>query len=130
MVRWVDNLPDDDHVPYKFIEREPHVKDVVRYMRSSDYLQWAGVAFGFPIAHWTWERYSPSFHPKVMPRVMAVQIPFFMFAGFLYASGSSLRRFWGWTENAAEYKRWQEEAPLREARDKGKGVGWAATGDW
>ncbi|KAJ3041590.1 hypothetical protein HDV00_009067 [Rhizophlyctis rosea] len=85
MVRYFDNLPDDDHVPYKFIDAEPHVKDVFRYMRTADYGKWLAVGLGFPAIHWLWERKSPSFHPKVMPRVMLVQVPVFMTIGAMFA---------------------------------------------
>ncbi|KAI9003698.1 hypothetical protein HDU85_001094 [Gaertneriomyces sp. JEL0708] len=113
MVRLFDNLPDDDHVPYKFLTAEPHLKDVVRYMRPSDYAVWAAVGAGFPAAHWMWERAKPSFHPKVMPRVMAIQIPAYACIGFVFAATHSLFRFWGWRENGPEAARWAEESKTR-----------------
>ncbi|KAI8825085.1 NADH-ubiquinone oxidoreductase complex I, 21 kDa subunit-domain-containing protein [Fimicolochytrium jonesii] len=113
MVQFFSNLPDDDHVPYKFLEANPHIKDVVRYMRQEDYAVGAAVGLGFPAAHYIWERLSPSFHPRVMPRVMAVQIPFYASVGFIFACKRSLFRFWGWTENNAEATRWAKEIAAR-----------------
>lgn len=57
MVKFFDNLPDSNHVPYTFITAEPHVKDLVRYMRNEDLLLWGGVAAGFPAAHMLWGGY-------------------------------------------------------------------------
>ncbi|KAI8904945.1 hypothetical protein PhCBS80983_g03868 [Powellomyces hirtus] len=126
MVQFFSNLPDEEHVPYKFITAQPHVKDIVRYMRNEDYYLWAAVATGFPAAHWIWERTIPSFHPRVMPRVMAVQIPFFATCGFLFAAQRSLFRFWGWRENAPEAARWTAEAATRPTPAK---KGWQDN-DW
>ena len=48
------NLPDSDHVPYKFLTAEPHIKQVVRYMRTEDYLIWGGITTLFPMAAMLW----------------------------------------------------------------------------
>ncbi|RKP01847.1 hypothetical protein CXG81DRAFT_4978, partial [Caulochytrium protostelioides] len=43
-----DNLPDSDHTPYPVLDTEPHLRDIARYMRPSDYGIMAGVGFGIP----------------------------------------------------------------------------------
>ncbi|TPX70222.1 hypothetical protein SpCBS45565_g01955 [Spizellomyces sp. 'palustris'] len=126
MVKFFSNLPDSDHVPYTFITDEPHVRDIVRYMRKDDLMLWGGIAAGFPALHFAWERAYPSFHPKVMPRVMAIQIPFFATVGFFFAAQRSLFRFWGWRENDIEVARWNAEASARPAPVK---KGWQDN-DW
>ncbi|KAJ3184633.1 hypothetical protein HDU87_004036 [Geranomyces variabilis] len=126
MVQFFGNLPDNEHVPYQFIAAEPHVRDIFRYMRNEDYAVGGAVAAGFPAAHYIWERAVPSFHPRVMARVMAVQIPFFATCGVIFAAQRSLFRFWGWTENAAEAARWKEEAATRPSA---AGKGWQDN-DW
>jgi len=54
MVKWFSNLPDNDHVPYTFIEAEPHIKKVVQYFRPSDLAYAAGIGTGFPLALLLW----------------------------------------------------------------------------
>ncbi|KAJ3121709.1 hypothetical protein HK100_012265, partial [Physocladia obscura] len=49
-MKWVTSLPSQEEVPYKFIEAEPHFKDVVRYFRTSDYIAWGSIATGVPAA--------------------------------------------------------------------------------
>ena len=48
MVVWFSNVPDQEHVPYKQICVEPPIRDVYRYLRTSDYLQWLGFGAGIP----------------------------------------------------------------------------------
>ncbi|KAJ3216022.1 hypothetical protein HK099_006092 [Clydaea vesicula] len=129
-MRFFSNLPDDEHVPFKFIAADPHVKDVVRYFRPSDYLHSTAVALGGPAIFYAWERYSPSFHPRVLPKILLVQFPFFAACGVLFAAQSTYFRFWGWTENDREVKKWEAESEMRRERDAGKEKwGWQDN-DW
>ncbi|KAL2916080.1 hypothetical protein HK105_204504 [Polyrhizophydium stewartii] len=112
-MKWVSNLPDDEHTPYKFITAEPDYKTVVRYFRPSDYAIAGATTIGFPLGLAVWERYAPSVHPRVFPKLLAIQVPFFFTVGVMYAYQRSLYRFWGWTENKAEYKRWLDEESSR-----------------
>ncbi|KAJ3096345.1 hypothetical protein HDU97_006018 [Phlyctochytrium planicorne] len=57
MVKWISNLPDSDHVPFKLIAEEPHIKTVVKYFRAEDYLAWAAIAAGFPAAQVAFVRF-------------------------------------------------------------------------
>ncbi|KAJ3236885.1 hypothetical protein HDU81_010250 [Chytriomyces hyalinus] len=50
-MKFVSNLPDQEHVPYKFIAAEPHFKYVMSYMRSSDIVMAGAIGAGFPAAH-------------------------------------------------------------------------------
>ncbi|KAI8922610.1 NADH-ubiquinone oxidoreductase complex I, 21 kDa subunit-domain-containing protein [Entophlyctis helioformis] len=115
-MKWVSNLPDDEHVPYKFLAAEPDIKTMVRYFRPSDYLTIAGVGVGFPAALAIWERISPTLHPRKLPRIMAVQVPFYFTGGLILAFQSTLFRFWGWKENKREAKMWMDEATERESQ--------------
>ena len=51
-MKWVSNLPDDAHAPHKVITSEPHVKDIVRYFRPSDYALAFGIGVGFPSVYY------------------------------------------------------------------------------
>ena len=53
-MKFFSNLPDQEHIPYKFITDEPHIKTIVRYFRPSDYLAIGAVGFGFPGALYLW----------------------------------------------------------------------------
>lgn len=53
-MKFFNNLPDDDHVPYKFIKAEPHIKDAIRYIRPEDYMLCAAIGTGFPLAYLAW----------------------------------------------------------------------------
>ncbi|TPX31517.1 hypothetical protein SmJEL517_g05137 [Synchytrium microbalum] len=108
-MKFFSNLPDSDHVPYKFLVAEPHFKQVVKYMRTEDYIVWGSVATLFPLATVLWERSSPTLHPRYMPRIMAVSIPVYFIAGFVVAAQMPLYRFWGWKENGIEATRWEAE---------------------
>jgi hypothetical protein len=69
------------------------------------------------------ERYKPSVHPRLLPKNLMIQVPYFMASGLLFAGFRSLSnissifidlftllaRFWGWTENEREVQRWQAE---------------------
>ncbi|ORY37629.1 hypothetical protein BCR33DRAFT_663462 [Rhizoclosmatium globosum] len=59
-MKFVSNLPDNQHVPYKFLAAEPHFKTVVQYFRPSDYWTIAGVTVGFPAAHVLWGNLFPA----------------------------------------------------------------------
>ncbi|KAJ3328617.1 hypothetical protein HDU76_009631 [Blyttiomyces sp. JEL0837] len=113
MVKFVSNIPDSDHAPYPVIEAEPHIKHVLRFLRGEDYLLAGAIGAGFPLAHVAWERMSPTIHPKYIPRLMLVQVPFFVTAGMIFATTRSYFRFWGWQENSREVKKWEEEAATR-----------------
>ncbi|KAI8611240.1 NADH-ubiquinone oxidoreductase complex I, 21 kDa subunit-domain-containing protein [Chytriomyces sp. MP71] len=126
-MKFVSNLPDENHVPYKFIAAEPHFKHVVRYMRTSDMALAGAVAAGFPALHIMWERLSPSFHPKHLPRLMLIQVPFYASVGFMFAAQRSYFRFWGWKENSIEAARWEAEASTRSTE---KPKGWMDGQDW
>ncbi|KAJ3263152.1 hypothetical protein HDU77_011185 [Chytriomyces hyalinus] len=56
-MKFVSNLPDQEHVPYKFIAAEPHFKYVMSYMRSSDIVMAGAIGAGFPAAHMVWVRF-------------------------------------------------------------------------
>ncbi|KAH6566904.1 hypothetical protein BASA50_008047 [Batrachochytrium salamandrivorans] len=114
-MKWVSNLPDGEHIPFEFIDAEPNIKTVARYLRTSDYASMAAVAVGFPTAFYAWERFSPSINPRKLPRIMVAQIPFYACAGVLYGFHRSIFRFWGWSENSIEVKRWKEEQAQQEA---------------
>ncbi|KAI8814549.1 NADH-ubiquinone oxidoreductase complex I, 21 kDa subunit-domain-containing protein [Cladochytrium replicatum] len=122
-------LPDSDHVPYKFIAAEPHVKDVVRYFRTSDYAVWGAIGLGFPATELIWERMKPSIHPRLLGRLMWVSVPFYMSCGFIFAAQRTYFRFWGWSENSREAERWEKDAPIRETRNAGGRKGWMDL-DW
>ncbi|KAJ3298541.1 hypothetical protein HK104_010596 [Borealophlyctis nickersoniae] len=171
MGRWFDNLPDSDHVPYEFIDDEPHIKDVVRFLRPADYALWGSVTFGMPGLYYIWvgnsggfgasqrdkkaridgeghvivttklrsqqthwearsQRMSPSIHPKMLPRVMLLHMPFYTIAGFMFAAQRSYHRFWGWRENEKEVQRYKDEEPLRAERNKHRRKTTFATLDW
>lgn len=53
MVKYFDNLPDNDHCPYEFLDAEPHLRDVVRYMRPSDWAVAMGITVGVPGVVWS-----------------------------------------------------------------------------
>ncbi|KAI9349058.1 NADH-ubiquinone oxidoreductase complex I, 21 kDa subunit-domain-containing protein [Obelidium mucronatum] len=129
-MKFVSNLPDQEHVPYKFIAAEPHFKKVVGYFRTSDYATMGAIGAGFPAAHLLWERSSPSFHPKHLPRLMMIQVPFFLSVGFLFACQRSYFRFWGWSENAIEAARWESEADSRPTAASDKPKRWTEGQDW
>lgn len=40
--------------PYPLIDADPHFSRVVRYLRPSDYVAWAGLTAGFPSALYLW----------------------------------------------------------------------------
>ncbi|KAI8827382.1 NADH-ubiquinone oxidoreductase complex I, 21 kDa subunit-domain-containing protein [Chytriomyces cf. hyalinus JEL632] len=126
-MKFVSNLPDQEHVPYKFIAAEPHFKYVMSYMRSSDIVMAGAIGAGFPAAHMVWERLAPTFHPRLLPRLMMIQVPFYASVGFLFACQSSYFRFWGWKENAIEAARWENEASQRNSE---KPKGWMDGTDW
>ncbi|KAI8904440.1 NADH-ubiquinone oxidoreductase complex I, 21 kDa subunit-domain-containing protein [Gorgonomyces haynaldii] len=126
MVQWVSNLPKGNQVPYPLIKDQPHIKQVVSYFRGSDYLALTAIGLGGPAVLLAWERFAPTVHPKRIPGLMAIQIPFFVTCGFLYASQRSLFRFWGWSENAREVEKWNNEpASIRDARPQDWG-----SNDW
>ncbi len=120
MVRFFSNLPDQEHLPYKFIAAEPHVKDIVGYFRPSDWAVTLGVGLGVPTFLTLWERYQPSMHPRYIPRSLAVQVPGFLAIGLYMAGCRSIQRFWGVAENEREVKRWESEGKAN-ARSTSKG---------
>jgi hypothetical protein len=89
-MRWVSNLPAQDQLPFRLLTEEPKFKQVVSYFRSSDYLTILGVGVGVPLALLAHEKTRPSVHPKYIPRVMMIQIPCFLFGGFLLAYQNSI----------------------------------------
>ncbi|KAJ3312374.1 hypothetical protein HDV04_003124 [Boothiomyces sp. JEL0838] len=84
-MKFFSNLPDNQHVPFQKLDENPHVKTVVSFFRPRDYLNIGLFGTGFPAAFYLWERSSPSCHPRLLPRIMMVQVPFFMLAGFMYS---------------------------------------------
>ncbi|KAI9203898.1 NADH-ubiquinone oxidoreductase complex I, 21 kDa subunit-domain-containing protein [Polychytrium aggregatum] len=125
-MKFFSGLPDSDHTPYTVIETEPHVKDLVSYFRASDVLVMSSIGLGFPAAHIAWEHFSPTVPRKYLTRSMLVQVPFFFALGFAVACKRSYFRFWGWSENGQELKRWEAESASRPARS---GQGWQDN-DW
>ena len=78
MVSWVSGLPDQKHIPYPFIAAEPHAKIVSGMFRVSDYITLFSVGLGFPLGLYLVERRWPSVHPKRVPMIIGIQVPFFM----------------------------------------------------
>jgi hypothetical protein len=105
-MRFFSNLPgtspsltpptDNDHVPYQFLKAEPHIKKVFTYMRPSDFVLASAVTIAFPTALYAWERSSPSMHPRILSRIMMVQIPFYAVMGMAFGIQNTYMRFWGW----------------------------------
>ncbi|KAJ1551239.1 hypothetical protein HK096_002326, partial [Nowakowskiella sp. JEL0078] len=81
MVNYISNIPDQEHVPYKIITAQPHLKKLVGYMRASDYAVWGAVAVGFPAAQLIWGAFSPAlkklylFKLRTVVSFMPSQIP-------------------------------------------------------
>ncbi|KAJ3026407.1 UNVERIFIED_CONTAM: hypothetical protein HDU68_005705 [Siphonaria sp. JEL0065] len=130
-MKFVSNLPDETHVPYKFIAAEPHFKKVLGYFRTSDYATIGAIGVGFPAIHALWERRSPSFHPKHLPRLMAIQVPFFLSVGVLFACqrsycGREILRVFS-RRNGRESKR--REVLMELLREQTKCAGKAGTND-
>ncbi|KAI8892195.1 NADH-ubiquinone oxidoreductase complex I, 21 kDa subunit-domain-containing protein [Globomyces pollinis-pini] len=123
-MKWVSNLPDSNHTPYPVLEEEPHLKKVVAYFRPSDYATIAAFTTVFPGALYLSEMRSPNLHPKLLPKVLAVQIPFFFAAGVLFATQNTYFRFWGWKENDREVKRFKNEEPTISRNSKWSQVDW------
>ena len=97
-MKYYGGLPDQEHAPYKIIGHNPHIKDVVRHFRLSDYAiifgntaLWTGgyLVMGLFLNVWLFygvERYKPTTNPKIIPLQMAVMVPFFLGMGILMAS--------------------------------------------
>jgi hypothetical protein len=51
----------------------------------------------------------------MLPRIMAVQIPFFLTVGTVFACHRAMFRFWGWTENGREVERFGTAASIAAA---------------
>jgi hypothetical protein len=99
MVVWFSNVPDQEHVPYKQICVEPPIRDVYRYLRTSDYLQWLGFGAGIPFGIYllgtipsfdSIERYRPTLHPKTLNRSMYIMVPAMTLAGMVIVGQKSL----------------------------------------
>jgi hypothetical protein len=107
-MKFISNIPDQQHVPFPIIAEEPHLKHIVRLLRPTDYLTIAGFGTLFPGALYLWEKNSPSIHPRKMKAVMMIKIPFFLSAGLCFVCQRSMYRFWGWAENQREVQLYKE----------------------
>ncbi|KAH8093782.1 NADH-ubiquinone oxidoreductase complex I, 21 kDa subunit-domain-containing protein [Cristinia sonorae] len=86
--------------PYPLIDADPHAGRVIRYLRPSDYVAWAGLTAAFPGALYLWDAVDPS---KVKLRTAGRLGGVLGFVGgFLFAYQRSSLRLWGWSENQRE----------------------------
>jgi hypothetical protein len=111
MVNWVSNLPQNP--PFPLLVEQPHLKTVVKCFRPFDYATILAIGSGFPTALYVWERLDQTVHPRLIPRIMAIQIPFFIGGGFLVACQNTLFRLWGWRENGREQKLLEGHTPRK-----------------
>ncbi|OCF35775.1 hypothetical protein I317_05182 [Kwoniella heveanensis CBS 569] len=100
--------------PYPLIDADPHFSRVVRYMRPSDYVTWAGATAAGPGLLWAFEKADPTRSTKASLRSALRLTGWLGFcAGFMLAYQRSTARFWGWRENAAEVSKDQAELSAR-----------------
>ncbi|CDS08338.1 hypothetical protein LRAMOSA02286 [Lichtheimia ramosa] len=95
--------------PYPVIDTDPKFTRVVRYFRPSDYAAWAVGTAVAPAAIYGFERVNPVGVGRSLRIPLRIATLFGAFGGFLYAYQNSSLRFWGWSENAAEVAKDQEE---------------------
>ncbi|CAI5756262.1 unnamed protein product [Candida verbasci] len=95
------------HSDYELIDGDPYFFKVLRYFRSSDYLNWGILTATPPILMKLWEHYEPHQGKGRKPIPMsgmtlraATSIGFF--GGFFLAYIKTARRFLGWEENSTE----------------------------
>nr|XP_019011764.1 uncharacterized protein I206_03870 [Kwoniella pini CBS 10737]OCF50545.1 hypothetical protein I206_03870 [Kwoniella pini CBS 10737] len=104
---------------FPVIDTDPHFTRVIRYMRPSDYLTWAGSTAIGPGLFWLYEKVDPTKASKAALRSSLRLTGFLGFAaGFMLAYQNSSARFWGWRENSDEVKKDQIELSERYAAGK------------
>ncbi|THH30708.1 hypothetical protein EUX98_g3473 [Antrodiella citrinella] len=86
--------------PFPLIDADPHAGRVIRYMRPSDYVAWAGVTAAFPSTLYLWDMADPM-RTKMRTGLRLGGLLGFV-GGFFFAYQRSSMRFWGWTENKRE----------------------------
>ncbi|GME96113.1 unnamed protein product [[Candida] boidinii] len=90
---------------YELIDSDPTFSRVVSYMRFSDYATWALGTAAAPALLVALEKYEPASGRKFkMPAPMFLRAATLLgfVGGFCLAYNNSTKRFWGWSENAAE----------------------------
>ncbi|ORY32113.1 NADH-ubiquinone oxidoreductase complex I, 21 kDa subunit-domain-containing protein [Naematelia encephala] len=98
-------IQDVEH-PYPLIDSDPHFSRVIRYMRPVDLGIWAGVTAFMPALVRVWEHVDTSGATKKQLRTaVRLNTSLGFIAGFLWAYQNSSKRFWGWSENAAEVEK-------------------------
>ncbi|KAJ1928489.1 hypothetical protein IWQ60_002007 [Tieghemiomyces parasiticus] len=103
--------------PYPPIDRDPHFKRVVAYMRPSDYGVWAAIAASGPAIIWCLHTVMPGpGGPAMLRHVRRNAFYIGAFAGFLKAYQRSSLRFMGFYENSRETIRDLKEMKARVAR--------------
>ncbi|KAI8083149.1 NADH-ubiquinone oxidoreductase complex I, 21 kDa subunit-domain-containing protein [Halteromyces radiatus] len=98
---------------YPVIDTDPHFSRVVRYFRTSDYAAWAAGTAAAPGLLLAMEKVNPAGPARNLRLPLRLATIVGAFGGFLYAYQNSSLRFWGWTENAREVAKDQEEMQQR-----------------
>ncbi|KAI9302397.1 NADH-ubiquinone oxidoreductase complex I, 21 kDa subunit-domain-containing protein [Cunninghamella echinulata] len=96
---------------YPVIDTDPHFSRVVRYFRTSDYATWGAATVAAPGLLLAMEKMNPVGRNLRSPLRLATLVG--AFGGFLLAYQNSSLRFWGWTENAQEVAKDQQEMKQR-----------------
>ncbi|ODV91204.1 hypothetical protein CANCADRAFT_17689, partial [Tortispora caseinolytica NRRL Y-17796] len=108
---------------YEVIDVDPHFKRVVKYMRPTDYLAWAGLTAAAPAGLLLMEHIEPVF-PSGQTRIVQMRpvlrasVVIGLVGGFLFAYTSSSQRFWGYSENATEVEKDRYEMKSKIAQGK------------
>ncbi|KAF1986978.1 hypothetical protein K402DRAFT_463105 [Aulographum hederae CBS 113979] len=95
--------PKTGHFEYPLIDNDPHVKRVLAYARTSDWI--AGVCIGIsgPLFIYGLERLKPTYEsPRSIARVARFCFALGVTGGFLHVCQKSSLRFYGHHENARE----------------------------
>ncbi|KAI9319842.1 NADH-ubiquinone oxidoreductase complex I, 21 kDa subunit-domain-containing protein [Dichotomocladium elegans] len=104
--------------PFPVIDTDPKFTRVVRYFRPNDYAVWALGTAAAPAALWGLERFNPVGVNRNIRVPLRIGTLIGAFGGFLLAYQNSSLRFWGWSENAAEVAK--DEQEMRQLLKEGK----------
>lgn len=146
-MKYYGGLPDQEHVPYKIIGHNPHVKDVIKNLRISDWAILLANTTLWPLGLvmlgklvmviLTLERYKPTVNPKILTKQLFVVTPFFLVVGCSMASMRVHRNTNKLHNNSksasGDSKRTNAKSRLGRKQEgnliKQKATGWLTTGE-